>query len=241
MKGLATIGTLLLAGTLLPAAGVAQVAEKTWDGEAALGIVATKGNTNTRNVNAKARVSTDRTRWLHTVNFEAYGSSDEDVTTAERYLLKEKSDYKIQGSSYLFVTVGYDNDRFAGYDYRTTEAIGYGREAIKRPDLSLKVEGGVGARQTQSTAAGASLDNEGTLNLGGLLKWDANQYVVLSEDLGSEIGESTTISKSVTTLKSKINGNLASQVTLTVKVTDPVPAGIKETEMETAVSLVYDF
>ena len=212
----------------------------TWKGDAELGVLNTNGNTKTRNITAKGKIVNDRDRWRHTVTAEALNSSEDGGTTAERYYASGKSDYKLTEKSYAFGLLTYENDRFSGYDYRTTESVGYGRNVIKRDTLTLDLEAGVGARQSKITVSGEK-QNEGLIHLGGSLGWKVSDTSTFTEDLVSDIGEKATVSKSVTALKTQIAGNLASKISFTAKHTSKVPAGVTKLDTETAVTLVYGF
>lgn len=218
---------------------LANAAESTWGGEAELGIVSTSGNTETSTINLNTKLENERAKWKHLVLFNTLHSSSEDDSTAERYVLIGKSDYKIDDISYAFGRFSYEDDRFSGFEYQATETLGYGRHLIQEPTLKIDVEGGPGMRQ--SKAENASSENEGILYLSGNLKWDISPTSLFTEDLFTEIGEDITITKSVTGLKSQINGDLAMRVTFTAKHTSKVPAEKKKVDTETAISLVYSF
>ena len=224
----------------IPYVGVAWAnPESEWKGEAEVGAVLTSGNTETQNVNAKAKLVNERDKWKHTAKLEIMSSSSDSETTAERYFASGKSDYKLSDKNYLYGLITYENDRFSGYDYRTNESLGYGRHLIKRDNLTLDAEAGAGARQSKLRTG--SSENEGVFRLAGALNWKISAASIFSEDLSFDIGENQTVSKSVTGLKTQIVGSLATKITYTVKNTSDVPPGVKTTDTETAVTLVYSF
>jgi len=210
-----------------------------WKGNVELGIVNTTGNTETETINAKAKAAFEQEKWRHTVTFESLTSSDQSVTTAERYVLNGQSDYKFGKHNYFFVMLGYENDRFSGYDYRTTEALGYGHRVVDEPTLTLGLEIGPGARQSKLETGGS--EDEMTVRGAAKLAWKISDTSSFTEDLSTDVGEDTTITKSVTALTAQINGSLATKVTYTIKNTSDVPVGVKKTDTETAVTLVYSF
>jgi putative salt-induced outer membrane protein len=75
----------------------------------------------------------------------------------------------------------------------------------------------------------------------GHYTWNITEHSKFSEDLTIEAGEDVTVTKSVTGLSAKINSSLATKLTYTVKNTSKVPAGVKKTDTEFAVTLVYGF
>ena len=210
----------------------------TWKGEAELGFVSTSGNTETTNVNLKAGAVNQRNQWKHSLNIESINSSNDAGTTAERYLLWGKSDYSLSERSYLFGLVKWEKDRFLGYDYQLSEVLGYGRHILQEEPLTLDLEIGTGARQTELKTGDS--DNELIGWLAGDLHWQISETTKLNEYLTIEIGDNT-ITRSVTSLTTKINTALAMKVSLTAKNTSKVPVGKNKTDTETAVTLVYSF
>jgi putative salt-induced outer membrane protein len=231
--------TILLGAALLSHGALANP-ESTWKGDAELGVLNTNGNTKTQNITFKTKIVNDRDRWRHTVKGEALNSSEQGSTTAERYFISGKSDFKLTDRSYTFGLLTYENDRFSGYDQRTTETLGYGRNVIKRDTLTLDLEAGLGARQSKLSATGEN-QNEGLIHLAASLGWELSDTSTFSEDLSSDIGKKSTVTKSVTALKTQIAGNLASKLSFTAKHSSQVPAGVTKLDTETAITLVYGF
>ncbi len=102
-----------------------------WKSTIELGFVTTSGNTETETLNVKAGTATNRTKWRHKLSVTVLRASDASQTTAEKYTLSGKSDYKLTDPAYLFVTLNYEDDKFSGYDYQATEAVGYGWRIIE--------------------------------------------------------------------------------------------------------------
>ena len=215
--------------------------DETWKGNIEVGYVKTSGNTETESLNTKANAETDREIWRHKLNFEALKSSDQGTTTAERYLVSGQSDYKLKGKkNFFFVYISYEDDRFSGYDYQMTEAIGYGRRVLDENNMTLDLEIGPGARQKKVESSG-DVETESLVRGAARYAWKITDHSKLTEDLTAEVGEDVTITKSVTGLSAKINTSLATKLTYTVKNTSKVPAGVKKTDTELAVTLVYGF
>lgn len=229
--------TLVLAGF----AGWASAATAApWTGEAELGVVATTGNTETTSINARAKVIGQTEKWRHTLKAEALNTSDEDATTAERYLLSGKTDYSLGARHYVFGTLMYESDRFSGFDWRTTEIAGYGRHVIQEADLALDLEGGIGARQSRIGVT-EDTENEWLARVAGDLKWKISPTSTFTETLTIDVGEDATITKSITAITAQVVGSLAMRVGYTIMHTSSVPPGVEETDTEAAATLVYSF
>jgi putative salt-induced outer membrane protein len=240
MKSTYVGGGLLLACVY---AGLVQAEDSAdpgvWHGDIELGFVNTSGNTQTQTINAKAKAQVERNSWRHTAVYESLNSTDKGKTIAERYVLNGQSDYKFSQYNYMFMMVNYEADRFSGYNYRFSEAIGYGRRIIDKSALSLDIEAGPGGRQSQLTSGGS--ERELTLRGAVKLAWVISHTSNFSEDLSTEIAQGGTITRSVTALTTQINASLATKITYTVKNTSSVPVGVVKTDTEAAVTLVYSF
>ncbi len=210
-----------------------------WSSEAELGFVKTTGNTETESLNFKFAIDNKHKDWEHSLKFETSRNSDATGTTAEKYLLFLKSQYALSKLSYLFGRIQYEDDRFSGYNYQASEVFGYGRKLVNRDSLKINTEGGVGVRQNDFENGQRTSEN--ILVFSGDIDWKINPFVNLTEVLTIEAGEERTISKSVTSLKNKINSSLSSKITYTVKHSSEVPVGTEKTDTELAVTLVYAF
>ncbi len=210
-----------------------------WKGNVELGIVNTTGNTEPEHINVKAKAATETENWRHTLTYESLKSADQGVTTAERYTINGQSDYKLDKKNFFFAMINYENDRFSGYDYRITEAIGYGRRVVDEPNLTLDLEIGPGARQSKLETG--KTENETMVRGAGKLNWKISKTSSFTEDISVDAGEDSTVTKSVSALSAQINGSLATKITYTVKNTSNVPPGVEKTDTEMAVTLVYNF
>lgn len=210
-----------------------------YSGNVELGYVNTTGNTETQTINAKAKVEANYSKWRQTLKLEALNNSDEDTTTAERYFASLKTDYRFSQRDYAFGLINYDNDRFSGYNYRTSISLGYGRRVIDDSTLWLDLEGGPGARFSELDS-GENQD-EFIVRLAGDLGWKIGETSQFEQELSSDIGEDATITRSVTSLSAQIVGSLAMKLAYTLRHTSEVPADIEKTDTETSVTLVYKF
>ncbi|MGD8568118.1 MAG: DUF481 domain-containing protein [Gammaproteobacteria bacterium] len=211
----------------------------TWSAEIGVGYVKTSGNTDTESLKGDIKAAREINKWRHSVKFEGLNTSDSGTTTAERYFLSGKSDYRFSEHGYWYITASYDDDHFSGYDYRISESVGYGRRLINQPNLSLDGEIGPGARQSKTDSG--EKDNESLARLAANLAWKITGNSEFTQDLFTEVGQDATISKSVTALSANINSNLAMKLSYTIKHTSTVPVGIEKTDTEAVVTIVYKY
>jgi putative salt-induced outer membrane protein len=209
-------------------------------GAAALGYLATSGNTDSTNANASLKLDwTPGGPWSHQWTALAIHASTSGTTTAEAYAAGYKARRKISERSYLFGAADWREDQFSGYDRQLTEAVGYGRKLIDNERQTLAVEGGAGAKQ--SSLIDGSDQTEGVVR-------GALDYVLHISDNSSfsqkaliESGEDNRYTESVSALHMKIVKDLALVVSYTVKNNSDVPPGIEGTDTFTAISVEYAF
>ncbi len=214
-------------------------AEDGTEATAEVGMVTTTGNTETQTLRGKLGVKHQHGEWQNAANLEALNSADGNTTTAEKYLLDGKSEYRFGEHNYVYVTVQYENDRFSGYDYRVQESAGYGRRLLHNDVVTLDLETGPGARQSKLTGSGR--EDELVWRLAAQFGWQISKTAKFTENLSADFGEKANIIKSVAGLQAQVAGSLAMKLTYTVKFTSDVPENIKRLDTESAVTLVYGF
>ena len=209
-----------------------------WGGEAEIGILMTRGNTDTTTQNIKLGVHYHTGFWEHKLQWVSLRSEESGVVSAERTDTYYRSTYNLSRRDYAYGSLRHENDRFAGFNRRVTEVIGYGRKLYNEKPLLWAVETGVGARQTDYTDNTDS--NEGIVRLATKIEWQMTQTSSFKEELFVESGSSNTTTQSTTSLKVKINSSLAMKLSLNVQDNSNVPPGTKHTDTVTALTLVYD-
>lgn len=240
MRAVYVAAFILLSSTLHAAEAVKPEAEtKHWSGEAELGILMTRGNTSTTTVNAKAGIAYQENEWTHALRYEALRTEDNGTDTADRDMLLYRVRYQLEKANYLFGSIRYESDPFAGYDRRTTEVVGIGHQIINEKDLKWDAEVGAGARQTELTDNTET--DEAIARLATKAVWNMTVTSTLGQEVLVEHGSENTYTEATTDLKVKINSALAMKMTFKVKDNSDVPVGRKNTDTETAVTLVYDF
>lgn len=209
-------------------------------GSAALGYLATSGNTDATNLNSSLKVAWDLDGpWKHNWTALAIRATTDDVTTAEAYAAGYKATRDISATSYLFFSGDWRQDEFSGYDKQVTEAVGYGRRLFDTERHVLALEGGVGAKQSD-LITGEELDEP--IVRGGL---DYLLHISDSSEFNQKVlieqGDDNRYTESTSALKTRIVGNLALVLSYVIKNNSDVPVGIAKTDRFTALSLEYGF
>ena len=133
----------------------------------------------------------------------------------------------------------HNNDRFSGYDYQNSATVGASVNWVMPENQSLATDFGVGYRYSAVTDA---VDvEEAIVRLAGQYDWQVTDTTKFSQTLSSEIGEESTISRSVSSLAVAISDALALKLTYQVKYySDPEP-GTANSDRDTSVSINYRF
>ncbi len=246
-----TLATLLMA--LFNQNLLAEEVEKDegkWKSNVEFGYVATSGNTETTSLNGGFSVSFEEQHWRHAVDIKTvFGSAEDSVTSevetsAEKYSIEGKTDYKYSKESYAFVLANYENDRFSDNDYQTSVSAGRGYGFSMSETSSLKLEVGVGYRETKKedilAIAGESI-GETIFRIAGNYSWDITKTSKFEQKISSDIGDENTVTKSYTGLSANVAENLALKLSITATHQSEVTLGTEELDTITAFTLVYNF
>lgn len=210
--------------------------EAAWEAEIEYGMVMTTGNTETESTNGSLEVEREQARWRQNTSARALRTVDSDTTVAERYTLSYKLDYRFRERDYGFATARYEDDRFSGYDYRASEALGYGRNVVDGPRLRFDLE--VGAGMTHDVPEGGDREDHAMTRLAGDLRWQIREQARFRQSLLVEDAAVTYV-ESESSLTSQVVDNLAMRASLQVRHYSEVPAETEETDTITSFNLVY--
>lgn len=210
-----------------------------WSGKAALGYLATSGNTDSSSLNSGFTVAYATGRWAHSLEASAIKASENDATSAEAYAVGWKTEFNMTERDFLFARINWRKDRFSAYEQQLTESVGYGRRLIDTGVHFLNVELGAGARQAD-LIDGTS--EEDFILRGGIhYQWKFSETAAFTQDINSESGPENVYTESVSALKTKLKGNLGLVASYTIKNSSVVPPGRENSDTFTALSLEYAF
>jgi len=237
---------LLLAAAACGSAFAEDPPKPKWSGEVSAGSVVTTGNSESATLNAKGELIYQSERWRNTLNGNALKTETEDpttgdeVTTAERYLVGNKTDLNFTDKDYAFLALEYEKDLIGPTRERASETAGYGRKLLTGPEHLLEAELGAGSRQTEEQGTGEKeTDVIGRLRVA--YKWNFSETSYLGETVKVESGDSNTFSESVTELRLSLVEKLFALASYTVRTNSDVPAGAEKTDTITAISLGWTF
>ena len=219
---------------------VAEESKGPWSAEASLTYILNNGNTESETFGGKAKGIYDGEVWRTTAKLEGVNTSDEDGRTGEKYFVSAKLDRKLDSMSYIFALVEHEDDRFSGFHYQTTFTAGYGRTVIDNDVHKLSLEAGPGYRRSE-IIEGDHVEEEGVLRGALDYAWKVSDTSKLTEELSVEVGDESTITKSSTKLKTKVNTSFSLTLGYDIKNQSEVPAGTKNTDTTTYITLDYTY
>ncbi|NMT61992.1 DUF481 domain-containing protein [Marinobacter orientalis] len=218
-----------------------------WEGEGELGVLITSGNTEETNTNSRLGLIYEVPEWRHTGEFRSNFSESEDETTAEKYRAELQTDYKFEGSQYLFLRGAYEDDRFSGFDFQSSATTGYGNRVWQRGEASfLDLSAGVGYRfnKLEEPDEDGNRDDEKAIGrLAAQFDYSLSENALFRQKLSTEVGldENDTITESETSLQATVVSNLSMKVAYLVQHLSDEPAGAEATDTEISLSLLYGF
>jgi putative salt-induced outer membrane protein len=238
-KGLLVVAILSLAGVANAQAETEAEEEGPWSGELSLGYLSTSGNTETTNYKTTFGIGYEKNDWEHRLAASANGADDSDVTTAESYQIGWRSAYSWTEHDFVFGTIDWRKDRFAGVTEQTSYALNYGRRVIDNDKHMLALGIGAGYRnsdRSDGTSAGNAI-GRGSL----LYSWAFSETSGFDQSVIVESGSDNAFIESVSAVRAKLIGGFNLVFSYTIKQNSDVPVGSEKTDKLTAVSIEYEF
>ncbi len=214
-------------------------------GNVEFGYVASSGNTETTNMNGKFHIEAAYNNWVQQFDAATFFSSNDENTTAERFMFVYQGDRKFSDTSYYFVNAAYEEDKFSGYDYRASITTGYGRVLYNQNKMTLDGEIGIGARQSETDVVPltglSSKETEGMVKFALKYLWQMEDKRSLTSKLNIDAGEKTTISNFEIAFITLITGDLSMKASYVARHTSEVPEGKEKLDTVTTLNLLYAF
>ncbi len=208
-------------------------------GKAALGYLATSGNTDSESTNASFSIVYAPSAWTHSFDVSAVGASTDGETTAESYLFGYEGRRAFGEHHFLFGALDWKRDRFSGYAEQVSQTVGYGRRFLNGERHLLDAGLGFGARQSELRDGTEEDDRivRGSVNY----RWVMTETTDFEQSLVVESGSTNTMTESRSSLRARIIGNVALVLSYRVKHNSSVPQGSANADRFTSVALEYAF
>ena len=241
LTGAVTLVTL----AALPIAAVAQ--DSDWEGEAELGVLVTTGNTEETNLKGRLAFLQESEQWRNAAEARSAYTKADDDTTAERYRLEGETNYKFSEYQYWFLRGSFEDDRFSGYDFRSSTTTGYGHRVWEMGERTfLDLSAGAGYRYNrldEPDEDGEQYEDEVIARFAGQLDFELSDNALFRQKLSTEIGleNNNTITESETSVQASVVGDLSLKLAYRVThVSDPPPEA-ESTDTEASATILYGF
>ena len=178
--------------------------------------------------------------WTHNFEFDALSSRQDGTGKAERYFIGNKSDYALMNENqYLYALASFTDDRFSGFNYQAIMSLGYGQYFVRNDSVNLEGFTGIGYRENDVKLTGTQ--GEAVFTLGEKFDWEISESSSITQAFTADIGDKRTITKFDIGIESNIMGQISTKIALSIRNNSDVPLGIKKTDTQTSISLVYTF
>jgi putative salt-induced outer membrane protein len=218
----------------------ASPAHADWSGKGELGGVLARGNTDSETLNGKVDMSNEIDRWTHAVGFSVLRSTNNGLTSANRWELRGESHYALTERSYLFGTLRYEDDQFTDYNYQATAAAGYGYKFIDSESTKLDGKIGVGVRRSELRVSGDTQDDaiiRGAVDYSHKLTDTTAVYDKFLVEAGSD----NTYLQNVLGLEVRMTDALALGLGYEIRHNTDVLPGTEKTDQVLTANLVFGF
>ncbi|GAA3978752.1 DUF481 domain-containing protein [Allohahella marinimesophila] len=232
--------SFLMAGFIAALPAMAAEPPPEWSGILQAGLVMTSGNSDTQTLSGKWTLVREVENWRSNLRLEGINQSNDDERSIERYLGALQQDYKFNERQYAFLRSEYMTERFTGVEYELTAAFGYGHRLVDTETQQLEIEFGPGYRRTQ-LEEGGEITEEAIIRSSLGYLWEINDSARFEQELTNETGSEKSVTKSLSTLQTKVSNDISLSVGYTVRHTSQVPVDKEKVDTETTLSLAYAY
>lgn len=226
---------------------VASAQDSDWEGEAELGLLVTTGNTEETNLKGRLALLQETEIWRNFLEARSAYTEAEDETTAERYRGEAETNYKFSENQYWFLRGYYEDDRFSGYDFRSSATTGYGHRVWDMGENTfLDLSAGLGYRYNRLDEIEDDDDryeDEAIGRVAGHLDFELSENALFRQKLSSEFGlqNNNVITESETSVQASVVGDLSLKIAYRVTHVSEPPPDSEKTDTEASVSILYGF
>ncbi|MEN1728053.1 MAG: DUF481 domain-containing protein [Pseudomonadota bacterium] len=222
------------------AALIAFPAHADFTGNGELGLLFSRGNSETETFNTALNLTYEEGAWLNESTASFVFGRDDGEENSNRFVATNRTNYSFSEQSYVFGAIRYDRDKFSAFRYQGSVALGVGRMLIDNERHRLSIEAGPGFRFAERRETGESEDEviaRGFADYG----WTISETTELTNRLLVESGSDNTFAENVLGLTVAINSNMALKAGVSVRHNTDVDPGRDKTDTLTTMNLVYNF
>ncbi len=204
------------------------------------GITIENGNTETENYRGSLSLTSTYDIYENVFRADASNTKQGDVRTGEEYNISNQMKAALSEVLYGFGQVDFTEDRYQGFNYRTSELVGLGYKIIDQENLEIDGEIAAGARQTDYTRS--QDDEESAIGrVTGIVDWKINEHVSFDNRSEFTMGEDNNITNINTGLKAFLDQNLYIRFAHELEHNSDTKGQAKNTDTRTFITIGYEF
>ncbi|WP_086931473.1 DUF481 domain-containing protein [Agarilytica rhodophyticola] len=227
--------------------------------EAEFGLSTTSGNTSTQTFKSRLEVKQDLENWRNKYVLQSLFTRNEveddqgelvERTAAEKYFGSAQGDYKLNKDNAAFFIFGeYDRNRFSGFEYQYTVALGYSDRLFTTDNSYLSYNIGPGVtviKEEDDETTGMEMEAEETFVVRFLVEYvyQISENSKFTQNINTNYSpdsDENTKTRAITALTAQLNSSFALRASFTVDYNSQVPEEREHADTETAVTIVYSF
>ncbi len=239
-----SINFVFIAGLTLFTCALANTAKtpKLWSGSAAFGFSSVTGTYPSLTLHSDDWVRWQYHRWENRAHVSYNYTAASTAIYANRLVLENQFRYYFKPKiRYVFADIRYDRNQFDGYYYHLTETMGEGNIVHLNKTMSIDYQAGIGVQEDQPIGMKHQTSPAARLAVG--YQWHLTHHATFKEAITALLSTANNNTyESVTSLKSRLYGPLALQLSYTATYNEfPVIGYYKKFNTITAADLKYRF
>ncbi len=210
-----------------------------WTGKGELGGFLSAGNSDTKGLAAGLALTRETTDWRLNLRANADYQRSNGATSAEQISAAIEPNYKLGDHLFVYGLGQYERDPFQGFDARYILSGGVGYRPVNTDGFKLDLKAGPAWRNTDFTS---SADENAFSGLGSAnLFWKLSPTLSLNEAASILTQSDKSTLTALTSVDARINGSLSARLSYQVRHETNPPAGLKNTDTLSRMTLVYGF
>jgi putative salt-induced outer membrane protein len=210
-----------------------------WTGKGELGGSISTGNSDDQGVAAALAFDKVTPQWGHDLNISVDHKREDGKTTKDRYFGAYSIHRNFTPRFYAVGVLWAERDRFAGYNFRTSESLGLGYRLLDRPGLKLRVEGAPALRQSEYLSTG--YETTVAARLAGYLTWKPARRLEFGQSLVTYLDSKNPTLLAASSVTTRLEGRFSARASYELRHEEDPPAEREHTDSTTRLTLVFNF
>jgi putative salt-induced outer membrane protein len=210
-----------------------------WHGRGEIGASRATGNVDNLGLYGALTLSHEGLSWSHQVRASANIQETGGVRTQEQLLAAYEPHYKVNDRLSAYGLLQAERDPFLGFDSRFSASAGLGYALVKRPHLTVNVQGGPAVRVEAPVTGGEEESLSGRAALDA--RFQLRPGVVLTQTASAFLDSRGNTLNSATGIEAQLIGRLSARLSYNVQYESQPADGLATTDTQSRVSLIYGF